>query len=120
MNLHEYQAKELMKKNGAAIQEGFVAETPEQAVQAAEKLKKDYNSDWVVVKSQIHAGGRGKGTIVGPEQRGVALAKNHDQVKQIATNILGKVLVTKQTGAAGRKVNKVLVAQDVYYPGESP
>ncbi len=119
MNLHEYQAKELMKKNGAAIQEGIVAETPEQAVDAAKKLKELYNSDWVVVKSQIHAGGRGKGTIRGTEQRGVQLAKNIDQVKQISTNILGNVLVTKQTGAAGRKVNKILVAQDVYYPGES-
>ncbi len=119
MNLHEYQAKELMKKNGAAIQEGIVAETPEQAVSAAQKLKELYSSDWVVVKSQIHVGGRGKGKIVGTEQNGVALAKNHDAVKTIATNILGGVLVTKQTGPAGRLVNKILVAQDVYYPGES-
>ncbi len=119
MNLHEYQAKELLKKNGASIQEGFVAETPEQAIDAAKKLKELYNSDWVVVKSQIHAGGRGKGVIQGTEQRGVALAKNIDAVKTISTNILGNVLVTKQTGAAGRKVNKILVAQDVYYPGES-
>ncbi len=120
MNLHEYQAKELMKKNGASIQEGIVAETPEQAVAAAQKLKELYNTDWVVVKSQIHAGGRGKGKIVGTEQNGVALAKSHDAVKTIATNILGGTLVTKQTGPAGRLVNKVLVAQDVYYPGESP
>jgi succinyl-CoA synthetase beta subunit len=119
MNLHEYQAKELMKKNGAAIQEGIVAETPEQAVDAAKKLKELYNSDWVVVKSQIHAGGRGKGTIQGTEQRGVALAKNIDAVKTIATNLLGGTLVTIQTGAAGRVVRKILVAQDVYYPGES-
>lgn len=119
MNLHEYQAKELMKKNGAAIQEGIVAETPEQAVAAAQKLKELYNSDWVVVKSQIHAGGRGKGKIQGTEQNGVALAKNHDAVKTIATNILGGTLVTKQTGPAGRLVNKILIAQDVYYPGES-
>jgi succinyl-CoA synthetase beta subunit len=119
MNLHEYQAKELMKKNGAAIQEGFVAETPAQAVDAAKKLKELYNSDWVVIKSQIHAGGRGKGMIEGSEQRGVALAKNIEQVNQIATNILGHVLVTKQTGPHGRLVKKILVAQDVYYPGES-
>ncbi len=119
MNLHEYQAKELMKKYGASIQEGIVATTPTEALAAAEKLKQDYNSDWVVVKSQIHAGGRGKGTIVGTEQHGVALAKNHDKVVEIAKNILGGVLVTKQTGPAGRLVNKVLVAQDVYYPGES-
>lgn len=119
MNLHEYQAKELLKKNGAVIQEGIVAETSAQAVEAAKKLKELYNSDWVVIKSQIHAGGRGKGKIEGTEQHGVALAKNIDQVKQISENILGGILVTKQTGAAGRLVRKVLVAQDVYYPGES-
>ena len=119
MNLHEYQAKELLKKNGAAIQEGYVAETTEEALDAAQKLKELYNSDWVVVKSQIHAGGRGKGKIQGTEQNGVALAKNHDKVKEIATNILGGILVTKQTGPAGRMVRKILVAQDVYYPGEA-
>ncbi len=119
MNLHEYQAKELLKKNGAAIQEGYVAETIEEALDAAQKLKELYNSDWVVVKSQIHAGGRGKGKIQGTEQNGVALAKNHDKVKEIATNILGGILVTKQTGLAGRMVRKILVAQDVYYPGEA-
>jgi succinyl-CoA synthetase beta subunit len=119
MNLHEYQGKELLKKNGAAIQEGIVATTPDEAVAAAEKLKELYNSGWVVVKSQIHAGGRGKGKIVGTEQNGVALAKNHDKVREIATNLLGGVLVTKQTGPAGKKVTKILIAQDVYYPGES-
>ncbi|MBL7801052.1 MAG: ADP-forming succinate--CoA ligase subunit beta [Chitinophagales bacterium] len=119
MNLHEYQAKELMKKNGASIQEGIVATTPAEAVAAAEQMKTLYNSDWVVVKSQIHAGGRGKGKIAGTEQNGVALAKNHDKVREIATNLLGGTLVTIQTGPAGRVVNKVLIAQDVYYPGES-
>lgn len=119
MNLHEYQAKELLKKNGASIQEGIVAETPQQAVEAAKKLKELYNSDWVVVKSQIHAGGRGKGKIEGTDQNGVALAKNIDAVNTISTNLLGGTLVTKQTGAAGRVVKKILVAQDVYYPGES-
>jgi succinyl-CoA synthetase beta subunit len=119
MNLHEYQAKELLKKNGASIQEGIVAETPHQAVEAAKKLKELYNSDWVVLKSQIHAGGRGKGKIAGTEQNGVALAKNLDAVKAISTTLIGGTLVTKQTGAAGRVVRKILVAQDVYYPGES-
>ncbi|HRN93790.1 MAG TPA: ADP-forming succinate--CoA ligase subunit beta, partial [Chitinophagales bacterium] len=119
MNLHEYQAKELLKKNGASIQEGIVAETVEQAVEAAKKLDELYNSKWVVVKSQIHAGGRGKGKIRGTEQNGVALAKSLDKVKEIASNILGGVLVTKQTGATGKTVHKILVAQDVYYPGES-
>lgn len=119
MNLHEYQAKELLKKNGASIQEGIVAETVEQAIEAAKKLDELYSSKWVVIKSQIHAGGRGKGKIRGTEQNGVALAKNLDKVKEIAGNILGGVLVTKQTGAAGKTVHKILVAQDVYYPGES-
>lgn len=119
MNLHEYQGKELLKKNGANIQEGIVATTAEEAVAAAVKLKEQYNSDWVVVKSQIHAGGRGKGKIEGTDQNGVALAKNHDKVKEISTNLLGGTLVTIQTGPSGKKVNKVLVAQDVYYPGES-
>lgn len=119
MNIHEYQAKEILKKYGVAVQEGQVASTPDEAVKAAEKMKELYNSDWVVLKSQIHAGGRGKGKIVGTEQRGVALAKNHGQVAEIAKNLLGNVLVTIQTGPKGKKVNKVLVAQDVYYPGAS-
>lgn len=117
MNIHEYQAKEILKKYGVAVQEGQVASTPDEAVKAAEAMKELYNSDWVVLKSQIHAGGRGKGKIVGTEQRGVALAKNHGQVAEIAKNLLGNVLVTIQTGPKGKKVNKVLVAQDVYYPG---
>ncbi|CAM4229290.1 succinyl-CoA synthetase beta subunit [Pedobacter westerhofensis] len=112
MNIHEYQGKEILKSFGVAVQEGIVAETVEQAVEAAKKMKADYNSDWVVIKAQIHAGGRGKGG-------GVKLAKNLDEVKQRATDILGMQLVTPQTGAEGKKVNKILVAQDVYYPGAS-
>ena len=119
MNLHEYQAKEILKKYGVAVQEGQVASTVEEAIHAAKNMKHLYDSDWVVLKSQIHAGGRGKGKIVGTDQRGVALAKNIDQVKEIAHNLLGNVLVTIQTGPKGKKVNKVLVAQDVYYPGAS-
>ena len=112
MNIHEYQAKEILKSFGVRVQEGILAETPEQAVSAAQQLKEDYNSDWVVIKAQIHAGGRGKGG-------GVKLAKNHDEVAQRATDIIGMQLVTPQTGPEGKKVSKVLVAQDVYYPGES-
>jgi succinyl-CoA synthetase beta subunit len=112
MNIHEYQGKQILKSFGVAIQEGIVAETVDQAVEAAKQMKTDYNSDWVVIKAQIHAGGRGKGG-------GVKLAKNLDEVKQRATDILGMQLVTPQTGAEGKKVNKVLVAQDVYYPGPS-
>lgn len=117
MNLHEYQGKLILKKYGVAIQEGIVAETPDEAVEAAKELKKQTGTNWWVVKAQIHAGGRGKGKIVGTEQRGVALAKSLEEVEQIAKNILGKVLVTIQTGDAGKLVNKVLIAQDVYYPG---
>ncbi len=117
MNIHEYQAKEILKKYGVAIQDGFVAETPEQAQAAAEKIKAEMGSDWCVVKAQIHAGGRGKGKIAGSEQRGVQVAKNPAQASEIAKNLLGGTLVTIQTGAAGKVVNKVLVAQDVFYPG---
>lgn len=113
MNIHEYQGKEILKGFGVAIQEGIVADTPEQAVAAAKELKAKYNSDWVVVKAQIHAGGRGKGG-------GVKLAKNLDEVKEKATAIIGMQLITPQTKAEGKKVNKVLVAQDVYYPGANP
>lgn len=112
MNIHEYQGKQILKSFGVTIQEGIVADTPEQAVEAAKKMKEDYNSDWVVVKAQIHAGGRGKGG-------GVKLAKNLEEVKQRATDIIGMQLVTPQTGPEGKKVNKVLIAQDVYYPGAS-
>jgi succinyl-CoA synthetase beta subunit len=88
MNIHEYQAKQVLKSFGVAVQEGIVAETADEAHAAALKLKEQYGSDFVVVKAQIHAGGRGKGTIVGKEQRGVAVAKNADKAKEIAGNIL--------------------------------
>ncbi|MFD0793985.1 ADP-forming succinate--CoA ligase subunit beta [Mucilaginibacter litoreus] len=112
MNIHEYQGKAILKSFGVRVQEGILAETPEEAVSAAQKMKEDFNSDWVVVKAQIHAGGRGKGG-------GVKLAKNQDQVKELASQIIGMQLVTPQTGPEGKKVSKVLIAQDVYYPGES-
>src|SRR5690606_24195994 len=112
MNIHEYQGKAILKSFGVRIQEGIVAETPEQAVEAAKQLKEDFDSDWVVVKAQIHAGGRGKGG-------GVKLAKNLDEVKQKASEIIGMNLVTPQTSAEGKKVHQVLIAEDVYYPGDS-
>ncbi|TDG36571.1 ADP-forming succinate--CoA ligase subunit beta [Pedobacter changchengzhani] len=112
MNIHEYQGKQILKSFGVNVQEGIVADTPEQAVEAAKQLKIDYNSDWVVIKAQIHAGGRGKGG-------GVKLAKNLEEVKQRATDILGMQLITPQTGPEGKLVSKILVAQDVYYPGAS-
>ena len=112
MNIHEYQGKAILKSFGVRVQEGIVADTAKQAVDAAKKLKVDYNSDWVVIKAQIHAGGRGKGG-------GVKLAKNLEEVKEKAGQIIGMQLVTPQTGPEGKLVSKVLVAQDVYYPGES-
>lgn len=119
MNIHEFQAKQILKSYGVAIQEGIVADTPEGAVQAAKDIQAQTGSSWVVLKAQIHAGGRGKGKIVGSEQRGVAIAKNLDDVSNIAKNLLGNTLVTIQTGPKGKKVNSVLVAEDVFYPGES-
>ncbi|WP_303310968.1 ADP-forming succinate--CoA ligase subunit beta [Hymenobacter sp. BT730] len=110
MNIHEYQGKEILKRYGVRVQEGYTADTPEEAVAAAQKLTAETGTGWHVIKAQIHAGGRGKGG-------GVKLAKNLEQVKEIAGQIIGMQLVTKQTGPEGRKVHKVLVAQDVYYPG---
>jgi len=117
MNIHEYQAKEILKKYGVAVQNGYVAETPEAAKKAADKVKSEFGSDWSVVKAQIHAGGRGKGKIRGTEQRGVQVAKSPEGAAEIAKNLLGGTLVTIQTGEQGKVVNKVYVAQDVFYPG---
>jgi succinyl-CoA synthetase beta subunit len=112
MNIHEYQGKELLKRYGVAIQEGIVAHTPDEAVEAAKKLQEQTGTGWWVVKAQIHAGGRGKGG-------GVKLAKSLDDVKAKASDIIGMQLITPQTTAEGKKVHKILVAQDVYYPGAS-
>ncbi|MEC5142532.1 ADP-forming succinate--CoA ligase subunit beta [Chitinophaga sp. 212800010-3] len=120
MNLHEYQAKELLKKYNVPVQEGIPVDTPEAAAEAYKQLKVQFGNEFAVVKAQIHAGGRGKGKIRGTEQRGVAVGKNAEEIKTIAGNILGGTLVTIQTGEAGKLVNKVLVAQDVYYPGANP
>jgi succinyl-CoA synthetase beta subunit len=119
MNIHEYQAKDLLKKYGVAVQRGIVADTPDKAVAAAKSIQADTGSKWFVVKSQIHAGGRGKGTVKESGSRGVVLAKSMDEVLEKSKAILGGTLVTLQTGPAGKKVNKVLIAEDVYYPGES-
>ncbi len=119
MNIHEYQGKSLLKKYGVAIQEGVVADNPEQAVEAAKEVNRLTGSEWFVVKAQIHAGGRGKGVVTETGSHGVVLAKGLDKVHDIAKGILGGHLVTKQTKAKGKLVNKVLIAQDVYYPGEA-
>lgn len=112
MDLHEYQGKELLKQFGVRIQEGILAHTPEEALAAAKELKIKYNSDWCVVKAQVHAGGRGKGG-------GVKLAKSPEEAAEIAGKMIGMHLVTPQTTAEGKLVRKVLIAQDVYYPGPS-
>jgi succinyl-CoA synthetase beta subunit len=112
MNLHEYQGKALLKQYGVAIQEGIAVDSPDEAVKAAQKLNEDTGTSWWVIKAQIHAGGRGKGG-------GVKLAKSLEEVRSIADQILGMQLVTPQTGPEGKLVRKVLVAQDVYYPGEN-
>lgn len=112
MNLHEYQGKEILSKYGVKVQRGIVASTPEEAVEAAKQLTEQTGTGWHVVKAQVHAGGRGKGG-------GVKLAKNLDEVKERANDIIGMQLVTPQTSAEGKKVHQVLIAEDVYYPGES-
>jgi len=117
MNIHEYQAKEILRKFGVAIQKGIVADTPDKAVIAAKELQSETGSKWFVVKSQIHAGGRGKGTIKETGSRGVVLSKSLEEVFDKSKAILGGTLVTHQTGPSGKKVNKVLIAEDVYYPG---
>lgn len=112
MNVHEFQGKSLLKAYNVDIQEGFVAETHDQAILAARQLNEKFGSDFFVIKAQIHAGGRGKGG-------GVKVARSVEEAGNIADKMLGMQLVTPQTGPEGKRVNKVLVAQDVYYKGQS-
>ena len=120
MNLHEYQAKQLLKKYNVPVQEGIACNTPGEAEEAYRQIHTQFDSKFAVVKAQIHAGGRGKGSIIGKDQRGVAVGKSAEDVVKIAGNLLGGTLVTIQTGDAGKVVNKILVAQDVYYEGPNP
>jgi succinyl-CoA synthetase beta subunit len=119
MNIHEYQGKSILAKYGVAVQRGYVAETPEEAKDAAVRLKEETGTGWFVVKAQIHAGGRGKGTVTETGSRGVVLAKSVDEVPEKAKAILGGHLVTLQTKAEGKKVSKVFITEDVYAPGAS-
>jgi succinyl-CoA synthetase beta subunit len=112
MNLHEYQGKEILASYGVTIQRGKVATTSEEAVTAAKALTEETGTGWHIIKAQVHAGGRGKGG-------GVKLAKNLDQVKEISGQIIGMDLVTPQTSAEGKRVHQVLIAEDVYGPGEA-
>ncbi|MDG2425470.1 MAG: ADP-forming succinate--CoA ligase subunit beta [Flavobacteriales bacterium] len=119
MNIHEFQGKSILKAHGVAVQEGRVAATADEAHAAAVELAEETGTGWFVVKAQIHAGGRGKGKVTETGSHGVVLAKGLDKVRGIADGILGGHLVTAQTSAAGKLVNRVLIAQDVYEPGES-
>jgi len=112
MNLHEYQGKELLKNYNVSIQRGYVANTPDEAVKFAKKLADETGTKIFIIKAQIHAGGRGKGG-------GVRIAKSLEEVKKISSNIIGMKLVTPQTPTGGKLVRKVLIAEDVYYDGES-
>ncbi|OFX90146.1 MAG: succinate--CoA ligase subunit beta [Bacteroidetes bacterium GWF2_33_16] len=112
MNIHEYQAKSILRQFGVAVPEGIIAENVETAVEAAKKIGEKTGVTTWAVKAQIHAGGRGKGG-------GVKIAKSLDEVKKYAGDIIGMNLVTHQTGPQGKKVNKVLIEQSIFYPGES-
>jgi succinyl-CoA synthetase beta subunit len=112
MNLHEYQGKQILKSFGVRVQEGIVADTVDAAVDAARQLQAETGTSIWVVKAQVHAGGRGKGG-------GIKIAQTLEQVKEKASAILGMQLVTPQTGPQGKRVHKILIAQDVYYPGSS-
>ena len=119
MNLHEYQAKELLKHFGVPVQEGIAASTPHEAEEAYRQIKTTYGSPFAVIKAQIHAGGRGKGKVRETGVNGVKVIKSLDEVTEISQKILGGTLVTIQTGEAGKVVNKILLAQDMYYDGPS-
>ncbi len=119
MNLHEYQGKSILKSYGVAVQEGIVIDKVEDAVEAAKKLTEQTGTGWYVVKAQIHAGGRGKGKVQETDSNGVVLAKGLGEIEDKVKGILGGHLMTAQTNGKAKKVNKVLIAQDVYYPGEA-
>ena len=119
MNIHEYQCKSILESFGVSIQRGKVADTPEAAHAAAMDLTKETGTEWFVLKAQIHAGGRGKGVVTETGSHGVVLAKGLDEVKGKAEGILGGHLVTAQTNDQGKQVHKILIAEDVYYPGDS-
>ena len=112
MNLHEYQGKEILAQHGVNIQRGLVLDNLNEIENVSMKLTKETGTDWFVVKAQIHAGGRGKGG-------GVKLAKSKSDLKDVVSSILGMNLITPQTSKEGKLVRKVLIAEDVYYPGES-
>ena len=117
MNLHEYQAKELLKKYNVPVQEGYACSTPHEAEEAYRQIKTQYGSNFAVLKAQIHAGGRGKGKVKETGINGVKVAKSGEEVTEFSQKLLGGTLVTIQTGEEGKVINKILVAQDMYYDG---
>ena len=119
MNLHEYQAKELLKKYNVPVQEGFACTTVQEAEDAYRQIKTQTGSKFAIVKAQIHAGGRGKGTVKENGINGVKVAKSLEDIQEFAGKILGGTLVTIQTGPTGKVVNKIFVAADMYYDGPS-
>ena len=112
MNLHEYQGKEILAQHGVNVQRGVVLDDLNEIENVSKKLVEETGTYWFVVKAQIHAGGRGKGG-------GVKIAKSKDDLKDVVSSILGMNLITPQTSKEGKLVRKVLIAEDVYYPGES-
>jgi succinyl-CoA synthetase beta subunit len=121
MNLHEYQAKELLKKYNVPVQNGTACTNVNEAVAAYNEISTRTNCKFVVVKAQIHAGGRGKGTFKEvPSQHGVQVVKSADMAKEVASNMFGNTLVTLQTGEAGKVVSKLFMAEDAYYEGPNP
>jgi len=112
MNLHEYQGKEILAQHGVNVQRGYIIKNTDNTQKIADKLIEETGTKWFVVKAQIHAGGRGKGG-------GVKIAKNKNELNNVVSNMLGMHLVTPQTSKNGKLVKKVLIAEDVYYPGQS-
>lgn len=119
MNIHEFQAKSILESFGVTIQQGKVTGNADEAKKVAEQVAKETGTGWFVIKAQIHAGGRGKGTVTETGSHGVVLAKSLEEVTEKVKGILGGHLVTLQTSDQGKKVSQVLIAQDVYYPGDS-
>ena len=116
MNLHEFQGKSILKKYGVAIQEGKVVDNLNDVLPIAKELSEETGTSWFVVKAQIHAGGRGKGVVKETGSHGVVIAKGIDKLEETVKGILGGHLVTAQTSEEGKKVNKVLIAEDAYAP----
>lgn len=112
MNLHEYQAKTILSNFDVPIQRGKVTDNIDEVEDVAKSLNHETGTEWFVVKAQIHAGGRGKGG-------GVKVAKSIDELRDFSSDILGMMLKTPQTPKEGKLVQKILIAEDVYYPGES-